>query len=155
MMTFLRNRLQRLMALTRVLVLRHVWGMTIGRDVRISGKAFLDFTHPNGLTIGDYTIITPGARIFTHDFVRNTMNHTRIGSHCFVGANALIMPGLTIGDHCVIAAGSVVLEDVPSHSLMAGNPARLVRSGITTGRFGMMADTARDLRGPPDPGGGA
>jgi len=154
-MTTLRNRLQRLLALIRVLVLRHVWGMTIGRDVRISGKAFLDFTHPEGLHIGDYTIITPGARIFAHDFVRNTMSETRIGSHCFIGANSLIMPGLTIGDHCVIAAGAVVIENVPAHSLVAGNPARIVRSEITTGRFGMMADNAQDLRGPAAEGGSA
>jgi len=155
MMTAMRDGLQRFLALIRVLVLRHVWGMTIGRGVRISGKSFLDFTHPRGLRIGDYTIITPGARIFAHDFVRNTMSQTRIGGHCFIGANALILPGVTIGDHCVIAAGSVVIEDVPAHSLVAGNPARVVRNGITTGRFGMMAKNAQNLRGPPDQGGSA
>lgn len=46
-----------------------------------------------------------------------------IGKDCWIGANAIILPGVTIGDFCVVAAGSVVTKDVPSGVLVAGNPA--------------------------------
>ncbi len=46
-----------------------------------------------------------------------------IGNDCWIGANAIILPGVTIGDCCVVAAGSVVTKNVPSGVLVAGNPA--------------------------------
>lgn len=46
-----------------------------------------------------------------------------IGNDCWIGANAIILPGVTIGDCCVVAAGSVVTKDVPSGVLVAGSPA--------------------------------
>ncbi len=45
----------------------------------------------------------------------------------WVGANAVILPGVTIGNHCVIAAGAVVTKDVPPHSLVAGVPAKVIK----------------------------
>jgi serine acetyltransferase len=136
MLVRLRTALQILLAQWRAVWLRRIWGMDIAADVRISGKAFLDFTNPAGLHVGASTLIAPGARILTHDFVGGYHRDTRIGSRCFVGANALILPGVTIGDQCIIAAGAVVIGDVPKGSLVAGNPAKVIRSGITTGRFG-------------------
>lgn len=47
----------------------------------------------------------------------------KIGHDCWIGARAVILPGVTIGDCSVVAAGSVVTKDVPSHSMVAGNPA--------------------------------
>lgn len=46
-----------------------------------------------------------------------------IGSNVWIGANSIILPGVTIGDFSVVAAGSVVIKDVPSGVLVAGNPA--------------------------------
>lgn len=46
-----------------------------------------------------------------------------IGNDCWIGANAIILPGVTIGDCCVVAAGSVVTKDIPSGVLVAGSPA--------------------------------
>ena len=46
-----------------------------------------------------------------------------IGDNCWIGARATILPGVTIGDCCVVAAGSVVTKDVPSGTMVAGNPA--------------------------------
>lgn len=46
-----------------------------------------------------------------------------IGNDCWIGANSIILPGVTIGDYSVVAAGSVVTKDVPSGVLVAGNPA--------------------------------
>ena len=45
----------------------------------------------------------------------------------WVGANAVILPGVTIGNHCVVAAGAVVTKDVPAHSLVAGVPAKVIK----------------------------
>ena len=146
MLAKLRTRLQNTLAGLRVAYLRQVWGMSIGHGTRVSGKAFLDFTNPRGVHIGDFTIITPGVRIFTHDFVGEKHVNTHVGSYCFVGANALILPGVTIGDHCVVAAGSVVAKDVPANSMVAGNPARIIRSDIVTGLHGMMSSTAPGIR---------
>lgn len=137
-----RSALQRGLTRARLAYLRRVWGMTLGDGVRISGKARLDYTHPTGLHIGDHTIITPGVQIFTHDFVGSRHLDTRIGRCCFIGAGAIILPGTTIGDHCVVAAGSVVTRDVPAHSVVAGNPASVIRSGIATGFWGVMIPNA-------------
>lgn len=120
--------------------LRRVWGMTIGEGVRISRKANLDFTHPGGVHIGDYTIVTPGVHIFTHDFVKRVHVSTHIGSNCFLGAGCIILPGVTVGDHCVIAAGTVVTQDIPARSVVAGNPGKILKSDIKTARYGIMGN---------------
>ena len=51
----------------------------------------------------------------------------RIGENCWIGAGALIMPGVTIGDNSVIGAGSVVTKDIPDWSVAVGNPCRVVK----------------------------
>ena len=51
----------------------------------------------------------------------------RIGSDCWLGANVVVCPGVTIGEGCVIGAGAVVTRDIPPHSFAAGNPCRVIR----------------------------
>lgn len=135
----LRTRLQQWLTAVRRIYLIRFWGMDIGREVRISGSARLDKTNPRGVHIGDATLVSFDAAILTHDFVSNRHLDTYIGSHCFIGARAMIMPGIRIGDHCIIGSGSVVTADVPSNSLAVGNPARILSSGIVTGRWGIRA----------------
>ena len=115
-------------------------GMKIGKEVRLSRHTRLDNTNPRGVHIGDYTALTPNASILTHDFVNGRHVDTIIGNNCFIGTGAVILPGVSVGNNCVVAAGSVVMTDVPSHSMVMGVPARIVRSGIVTGRWGIMAD---------------
>ena len=50
-----------------------------------------------------------------------------IGDDIWIGANAVILPGVTIGDHSVVAAGAVVTKDVPPHTLVAGVPAKIIK----------------------------
>ena len=50
-----------------------------------------------------------------------------IGDDIWIGANAVVLPGVTVGNHCVIAAGAVVTKDVPPHSLVAGVPAKIIK----------------------------
>ena len=51
----------------------------------------------------------------------------RIGNDCWLGANVVVCPGVTVGDNCVIGAGSVVTRSIPANSFAAGNPCRVIR----------------------------
>ncbi len=51
----------------------------------------------------------------------------RIGRNCWIGAGAVILPGVTIGDNTVIGAGSVVTKDIPANVVAVGNPCRVLR----------------------------
>jgi acetyltransferase-like isoleucine patch superfamily enzyme len=121
------------------------WHMEIGEDCQISFSAKLDKTNPRGVHIGESTAINFGACILTHDYPRGLSLDTRVGRQCQIGANSMIFPGVTVGDNCVVAAASVVMKDVPSNCLVAGNPARIMDKGIRTGRWGIL------LRDPPKP----
>jgi acetyltransferase-like isoleucine patch superfamily enzyme len=117
-----------------------VWGMKIGKGTRISLSAKLDLTHPGGIDIGEYTAITFQAAVLTHDFSNLRHKTTKIGSCCLIGARSIIMAGVRIGDHCIIGAGSIVMSNVPSNSVVMGNPARVVERGVRTTRWGIRQD---------------
>jgi acetyltransferase-like isoleucine patch superfamily enzyme len=120
---------------------RTVYGMNLAKDVRISFKARLDKTNPKGLTIGEKTMVTFDAIVLSHDFAsRKHDSKTVIGSYCFIGCGSIILPNITIGDHVIVAAGSVVTKDVPSNCIVAGNPARILKTGIQTIDYGMIAE---------------
>ncbi|MFZ6750069.1 acyltransferase [Undibacterium sp. Ren11W] len=93
-------------------------------------------TNPRGIHIGNETYLAFGVVIFTHDMCREFHADTFIGDKCFIGANSIVMPGVRIGNQCIIGAGSVVTNDVPDNSIVAGNPAKLIRSGIKTKAYG-------------------
>jgi acetyltransferase-like isoleucine patch superfamily enzyme len=126
-LAILRTRLRPPLLELRRYYLTRVWGMHIGRGTQISFSAKLDKTNPHGVHIGEHTTVTLGAIVLTHDAVRNRHLDTRIGSDCFIGAGAIIMPGVAIGDGSIIGAGSVVVNDVPPCSLVVGNPAAVVK----------------------------
>ena len=121
-----------------------VYGMDLGKDVRISMGAKLDKTHPEGIHIGDYTAITSGAAILTHDFVNRTHRDVFIGRNCFIGYGAIVLPGVRIGDSVIVTGNSVVGRDVPSNSVVMGNPARVVEQNIVTGPWGIRLDKGND-----------
>lgn len=60
------------------------------------------------------------------DFPAHYDSHVRIDDGVWVGAGAIILPGVTIGHKCVVGAGSVVTKDVPPFTIVAGNPARAI-----------------------------
>lgn len=119
---------------------RHVYGMDIGKDVRISLRAKLDKTNPGGIHIGDCTAITSGASVLTHDFVNRQHQDVYIGKNCFIGFGAIILPGVKIGDSVIVTGNSVVARDVPSNSVVMGIPARVVEQNIVTGPWGIRLD---------------
>lgn len=61
---------------------------------------------------------------------------TRIGSNCWLGANVVVTSGVTIGDRCVIGANSVVTRDIPSGTIAAGSPAKVIREIAFAGQPG-------------------
>jgi maltose O-acetyltransferase len=105
-------------------------GMTLGRGVEINPGVVIDEAMPWLVEIGDETIIAPQAYLLAHDastklhLDRTRVGRVRIGRRVFIGARAVILPGVSIGDGAIIAAGSVVTRDVPDRTLVAGNPAR-------------------------------
>ena len=118
----------------------YFYGTDIGVGTRISRKARIDKTNQKGVHIGEYTAITFDSVILTHDYVNNRHRDVYIGSNCFIGCGAVIMPGVTIGDHCIIAPNSLVTRDIPSNSVVVGNPAFVAEKGIETGRYGSRAN---------------
>ena len=120
--------------------LRSVLGMDIHPTCKFSLKANFDWTNPRGIHIGAGTYVAFGAVILSHDMSRLIHADTRIGCNCFIGAHAIILPGVTIGDECIIGSGSVVTKDVPSHTVCAGNPARVIKTGIRTREWGILLD---------------
>ena len=108
--------------------------LKLGHNVAIS--AFVHIVANGGVSIGDNTIIASAVQITssTHDHgVRPYRSHridapVTIGRNVWIGAGAIILPGVTIGDDSVIGAGSIVTRDVPAESLVVGSPARVVRS---------------------------
>lgn len=115
-----------------------VYGSEVHPTAMISFGAHLDKANPKGVHIGADTYIASGAIIFAHDYARKIHADTHVGERCFIGANAIVMVGVTIGDECIIGAGAVVTKDVPSNSIVAGNPARILKTGIHTGKLGYL-----------------
>ncbi len=120
--------------------LRLVYKMNIGEHCRISWKAHLDKSiNPRGIYIGEGTRVLNGAMILTHDACRDLIADTVIGKHCVIGVRSIILPGVKVGDSVIVGAGSVVTKDVPENTVVAGNPAKVIKTGVTV-RFGGIVD---------------
>lgn len=97
------------------------------------GLTLVDDTH---IYVGDYTLFGPHVTAATagHPILSELRQQglqynapVRIGKNCWIGAGALLMPGVTIGDNTVIGAGSVVTRDIPANVVAVGNPCRVLR----------------------------
>ena len=117
--------------------LRSNWG---GKHVHFGKFVYANFnltlvddTH---IYVGDYTLIGPNVTIATAGHPINpTLREkalqynasVKIGKNCWIGAGAIILPGVTIGDNVVIGAGSVVTKDIPNNVVAVGNPCKVLR----------------------------
>lgn len=113
------------------------WG---GHHVHFGNRVYANFnltlvddTH---IYVGDCTMFAPNVTVATagHPIVPCLRKYgiqynasVHIGKNCWIGAGALIMPGVTIGDNTVIGAGSVVTKNIPSNVVAVGNPCRVMR----------------------------
>lgn len=130
--------LRRSLVGTKRLVFTRVWGMDIHPTATFSLSAKFDKTFPKGIHVGERSYVALEAIVLAHDMTRAKKTHTRIGRNCFIGAGAILLPGVTIGDGSIVAAGAVVTKDVPPASIVAGSPATVIRSGITVGPYGRL-----------------
>lgn len=112
---------------------------TCGESVWVGEGAVLDAS--GGLEIGSHTSIGLSVYLWSHtSYLTNLAmanqpgsqlierKKTRIGSGCFIAGPSTILHGVTIGDKCVVLPMSVVNKDVPSYSMVAGNPARVIKT---------------------------
>jgi acetyltransferase-like isoleucine patch superfamily enzyme len=137
-----RRGLNRLLGIRRLLVTglhlyyTRLWGMDIDPTAEFSLSAKFDRTFAPGVHVGAFSYVAFEARILTHDRTRGLYLHTRVGRNCFIGGRSMILPGVEIGDGSVVGAGAVVTKSVPPGSVVAGNPAKIIREGITVGPYG-------------------
>lgn len=109
----------------------------IGNNVGISGATIYA---RKGIEIGDNTLIGGNAKILDNDFHpieiearRNDIKEKiltkpiKIGKNCFIGCNSIILKGTELGDGCVVGAGAVVAGKFEANSVIAGNPAKVVK----------------------------
>ena len=110
----------------------------IEKGVILESNLLLDKVFPEGIHIGANTQVAAHSLILCHEHVRRDpddprnpwVTHTYIGRNCFIGVRATILPGVRIGDEVVVGAGTIVTKDVPSNSVVVGNPGRIVKTGI-------------------------
>lgn len=115
--------------------------MNMGGGTRISWHAHLDKSiNPQGIFIGNHTLVTRDVMILSHDASRGLKKDTKIGSNCFIGVRAIILPGICIGNEVVVAAGAVVTKDVPSNCIVAGNPAKIIKEKVRCGPYGRIIE---------------
>lgn len=111
-----------------------------GTNIALGERVFFNFNcvilDICPVTIGDFTLLGPGVQILAAMHPMNAALRRRqeygrpvtIGNDVWLGAGALVLPGVTIGSRAVIGAGSVVTRDVPADVLAVGNPCRVVRA---------------------------
>jgi acetyltransferase-like isoleucine patch superfamily enzyme len=116
--------------------LHRLRGVTIGDGTWIGSEVLIESAYPSFVTIGRNVTIAMRTTIIAH-FQEQT--GVTIGNNVYIGACAVILPGVTIGDGAVITAGSVVTTSVPEMTMVQGNPAkRIARCGIP-----LLIDTSR------------
>ena len=110
-------------------------GVTIGKGNFVDSKFWS--SEPYLIAIGNNCQITSGVKMFTHgggqilrdkypDF--DIFGKINIGDYVYIGANAIIMPGVTIEDHVLVASGSVVTKSLRARGVYGGNPAKYICS---------------------------
>lgn len=129
-------------AVGRNVVVRPPFHFDYGFNIFFGDGVFLNFNcvilDVCAVRIGALTQIGPGVQILAADHPRDPIHRrallesgkpVTIGENCWIGAGALILPGVTIGDDAIVGAGAVVTRDVASGATVAGVPARAIRAG--------------------------
>jgi maltose O-acetyltransferase len=107
-------------------------GLTIGKNVGILNDCTFDGSHCWLISIGNNVQLAARVQIVAHDaspkmfLGYDKIGRVVIGDDVFIGQNSIILPNVTIGNRVIIGAGSIVTKDIPSNSVVAGNPARVL-----------------------------
>lgn len=108
------------------------YGIEMGENCHILTSK-IDVHHGFLISMGNNVTISD-ARLLTHDgSTKKFLGYSRvgrikIGSNVFIGAGAIILPGVEIGDNVIVGAGAVVTKDIPNDSLVVGNPAKVIKT---------------------------
>jgi acetyltransferase-like isoleucine patch superfamily enzyme len=111
-------------------------GTKIGKNVYIDKGVFIEGWRPYLVTIKDNVEIGPKAIIVAIDSSYNTISQrdipilygeVTIERNAYIGAGAIILPGVTVGEYSIVAAGAVVTSDVPPRTIVAGMPAKVIK----------------------------
>ena len=112
-------------------------GVKVGKGVYIGNLVYFDGEHPEYIELESEVSIAPGAIIVAHSggspfqgrlgIFHEPPKKVVLKRGAWVGAGAIILPGVVVGEGAIVAAGSVVGQDVPEYTVVAGNPARPVR----------------------------
>lgn len=106
--------------------------LRVGDDAQINSGCMIDFT--GGLTIGRQVVISSRTIVYSHSHGYDPRSTPRgiakhIGDNAWIGTNVVLLESVTeIGEGAIIAAGSIVTRDVPAFTIVAGNPARPIRT---------------------------
>lgn len=109
-------------------------GLQVGKNFNMREGVVIDPSHCWHIRIGNDVTLAPFVHVLAHDAsTKQHLGYTRIGKvsigdRVFIGASAIILPGVTIGPDVIVGAGSVVNRDVPEATVVAGNPARVICS---------------------------
>jgi acetyltransferase-like isoleucine patch superfamily enzyme len=122
----------------RVIVYKYrMAGVTIADNVFVSHRAEIDTSYPGLIIIETGVYITSGAKILAHDHAAfrlfkddDSKGKVHIKKNVFIGVNAVVLRNVTIGENAIVAAGAIVTTDVPSNTIVAGNPAKVVRTFV-------------------------
>ena len=107
-------------------------GMKVGKNFKRLHGVILDPGHCWLTEIGENVTMAPRVHILCHDAsTKQFLGYTKIGrvnigNNVFIGAESVVLPGVTIGDNVVIGANSTVTHDIPSNSVAVGSPARVI-----------------------------
>lgn len=101
-------------------------GVKVGKNVSFGLMAMVDIFFPQLITIGDNSILGYNCTVLCHEFLirEYRTGPVVIGKDVMIGANATILPGISIGDGAIVGAGAVVTEDVAPYTAVFGVPAK-------------------------------
>lgn len=117
-------------------------GTRIGNKVRLLGV--IDGMNPHLVSIGDYSVIGYNSVLLAHCPIKGAAGCV-VGNYVYIAAGVIVLPGVTIGDYCIVGAGSVVTKNIPSGSIAAGNPSRVLRA-VTEEEKKYLIDTMHNDR---------
>jgi len=102
--------------------------MKVGDKTAFALMVMPDVMFPEKITIGANSIIGYNTTILAHEYLikEYRIGEVIIGKEVMIGANATILPGVTIGDHAIISAGTLVNKDVPPGAFAGGNPMKII-----------------------------
>jgi acetyltransferase-like isoleucine patch superfamily enzyme len=109
-----------------------------GKHTKIGKNVFINFDCTfldlGGITIEDHVLIAPKVSLLSEGHPVSPANrqsllvgHICIKRNAWIGANATILPGVTIGENAIVAAGAIVSKDVPDNTIVGGIPAKIIK----------------------------